>query len=111
MEYSVSSSENKSMDKKNMTYLAIGLIAIFVLIFLIYVFNQGEEMKGFKSFFNKKETIVKVQKEEDDEEIEEAEKIVNKALNNANIKENKCKNKVYKKLGISSCTSKYVPPI
>jgi len=108
MDYSFSNFENKGLDKKTMTYLGIVLVIIFVLIFFVFVFNQGEEMKGFKSIFDKKE---KNKKQEYEDEEENAQEIVEKALNNTNLRENKCKNKVYKKLGISSCTSKYVPPI
>lgn len=90
-----------------MTYVVVGIVIIFVIIFLIFVFNQGEENKGFnlKSLFNKNKPSNEIKNEED----ENLEEIVNKNIL-GDVQSDKCKSKMYKKLG-NACKGKYIPPL
>jgi len=108
MDSSISFQDNYSQNK-NMTYFVILIVIFVVVLFLIYVFSQGDNQKSFnlKSLFNKNNESKKL---ENEEEEENAEQIVNKNITEDNNPD-KCKSKIYKKLGGNVCKGKYIPPL
>lgn len=108
MDSPISFQDNNMYNKKTMTYVVVGIVILFVILFLIFVFNQGEEKSiNLKSLFNKNKNSSQIKIEEEEEE--NPQEIVNKNIieDNAN---DKCKNKIYKKLG-NVCKGKYIPPL
>lgn len=104
MESPINFGESGMWNNKKMMYIGIAIVIVLVIIFFIFVFNQGEEMKNLKSLFNNKKIVREdLQEEENDQEI------VNKNISELDDK-NKCKNKIYKKLG-TACNDKYLPPL